>query len=205
MQVGSVVESDIVERRVAFTLVEVLVVIAIIGLLMSILVPSMSRARAAAKRAACASNLKQIGVVMRIYIGENRDRLPYASAMPSVSPLPLDTDDAISISDVFRKRLDGDIGIFKCPADPKNARRVAPNVDLSFFETERSSYEYRGRLLSGRTTDEVARFLTERTGRTVGENTIWVLRDYFNFHGKEGKPGARRYLYIDGHVGDFGN
>ena len=194
-----------VDRRNAFTLIELLVVIAIIGLLVSILLPSMNRARMASQRAACASNLKQIGVVMRIYIGENRDRLPYASAMPSVSPLPLDTDDAISISDVFKKRLDGGIDIFKCPADPNNARREPPNVDLSYFQTERSSYEYRGRLLGGRTTDEVARFLKQRTGRIIGENTIWVLRDYFNFHGQEGKPGARRYLYIDGHVGDFEN
>jgi prepilin-type N-terminal cleavage/methylation domain-containing protein len=194
-----------VNRRNAFTLVEILVVIAIIGLLVSILLPSMSRARAASKRAACASNLKQIGVVMRIYIGENRDRLPHASAMPSVSPLPLETDDPISISDVFAKRLDGNIEIFKCPSDPENARREPPNVDLSYFETERSSYEYRERLLGGRTTDEVARFLKERLGRIVAENTIWVLRDYFNFHGKEGMPGARRYLYIDGHVGDFEN
>jgi prepilin-type N-terminal cleavage/methylation domain-containing protein len=200
-----------VNRRNAFTLVEVLVVIAIIGLLVSILLPSMSRARAASKRVACASNLKQIGVVMRIYIGENRDRLPYASAMPSVSPLPLETDDAISISDVFKKRLGGGIEIFKCPADPEHARREPPNVDLSYFETERSSYEYRWRyrpgrhLLGGRTTDEVARILKQRTGRIVGENTIWVMQDYFNYHGKEGKPGARRYLYIDGHVGDFEN
>jgi prepilin-type N-terminal cleavage/methylation domain-containing protein len=202
---GSVVGSGIVDKRKAFTLIEVLVVIAIIGLLVSILIPSMSRARAASQRVACSSNLKQIGVVMRIYIGEHRDRMPHASSMPSISSLPLETDEAISISDVFAKRLGGDISIFKCPSDPGSARRTPPSMDLSYFETERSSYEYRGRMLGGRTTDEVARSLKERTGRVVGENTIWILRDYYNFHGKEGKQGARRYLYIDGHVGDYEN
>jgi hypothetical protein len=31
------------------------------------------------------------------------------------------------------------------------------------------------------------------------------MRDYNNFHGESGEPGARRYLYIDGHVADFEN
>ena len=42
-------------------------------------------------------------------------------------------------------------------------------------------------------------------GRTIPDNTVWIMRDYNNFHGEGGKPGARRYLYIDGHVTDFEN
>src|SRR4029079_12298701 len=60
-------------RRDAFTLVELLVVIAIIALLVSILLPTLSRARATALRIKCASGMRQIGLGMRMYAAENRD------------------------------------------------------------------------------------------------------------------------------------
>ncbi|MCM8529698.1 MAG: DUF1559 domain-containing protein, partial [Lentisphaeraceae bacterium] len=50
--------------------------IAILGLLMSILLPSLSNARRTAKRAVCASNLKQIGVGMEMYVSANRQYFP---------------------------------------------------------------------------------------------------------------------------------
>lgn len=64
-------------KKSGFTLIELLVVIAIIALLMGILMPALSRVREVAKRTICSSQLRQVGIAIPLYAGDNDNFMPY--------------------------------------------------------------------------------------------------------------------------------
>lgn len=194
-------------KRRGFTLIELMVVIAIIALLLAILLPALGSAKNSARRIACATNLKQIGIGMQRYLGRNNDRYPHASYMPSITEALTPDQNATYIADVLLEDVGGNPNVFKCPNDFPDSGRDAPNTGLSYFQSERISYEYRI-FLGGTSIQEVVNSMNNsnrrrRAGRTSSPQTIYVFRDYQNFHGEPEKPGARRYLYADGHVSDF--
>jgi prepilin-type N-terminal cleavage/methylation domain-containing protein/prepilin-type processing-associated H-X9-DG protein len=71
------------QGRRAFTLVELLVVIAIIALLAALLLPALARAKDAGRKAACISNLRQMGIAIHTYAQDNNGRIPYGPVAPA--------------------------------------------------------------------------------------------------------------------------
>ncbi|MHC5160500.1 MAG: type II secretion system protein, partial [Planctomycetota bacterium] len=90
-------------KEKAFTLIELLVVISIIALLLSILVPSLSKAKERAQFVLCGSRIKQLVLAEALYTGENDGRysngmitfsLPYNAAVPQITDRSMSGDDA---------------------------------------------------------------------------------------------------------------
>ena len=188
----------------AFTLVEMLVVIAVLGMLLALLLPQLSRAKTQAQNTACVSQLHQLGLAVRVFAEDNDSKLPIAERLPS---MPMYADRNLPrICDVLAASVGQAAGatngapVFKCPGDREG-----------FYEIEGSSYLWNA-ALNGRRIDAGQTLRVLGVGNTTNFVPIQVdtnltfasaatplLSDYDNFHPRSRKPG-KNTVFMDGHV-----
>ena len=118
----------------AFTLVELLIVIVIMAILAALLLPAISRAKDRAKQVSCCNNLKQLATAFSIYHGDFGDQFPAPGSKSQYGPQPEDWIWWQQDREVQRSAILGGIGKFKsdlftCPAD-NEAKSLQSKGDL---------------------------------------------------------------------------
>lgn len=191
-----------------FTLIEMLVVIAIISVLTALLIPALTKAKRNARNVACLSNLRQLGVATRMYADENEQRMPSAELLPSQPVEPGSPKPRISsvLAPLLGRTIGNtnSVGVFKCPADSSTR-----------FQTEGSSYEWNVELNARRIDETRSAALRivrvevingEEVVKEDGEKTLQfppettpLLLDYEENHPRPPKPG-KNVVFMDGHT-----
>ena len=173
--------------QTGFTLVELLVAIAIVGLLIAMLLPAVNAARESARRTQCQSNVRQIGLSMINYL-DLHEKFPDAAVMrfpdavdrerPDATIIHVLDDGRPPLTEFFAPFAENNEDIFRCPSDHKY-----------FDRGEKISYEYN---------TKIAEKTRLELTRHQPLSQVIVLFDFDNVHGPPGNEGSRNVLYADG-------
>lgn len=166
----------------AFTLLELLLTIAIIGCLVSLLLPTLSTVRQRADSAACVANLRQIGISAQLYAGEHDQTMPVIEPWPS-QPVYSSQDGAQSLGEALKAYGVTD-AVLRCRSDISG-----PN----YYAKEGSSYQWCP-MANGQNVNSVKMVWAGNVpGVTLAQ--LLVAFDYTNVHKK-----TSNVLFGDCHV-----
>ena len=178
--------------RAGFSLIELLAVIAIIAILAGITIPGVSRAREAARRSQCASNLRQIGLAVKSWLADHEN------AFPPVDPSK--ANQSGYIADYYRRYLGDNYDVFRCPAQLYDVRLLNAGAEFPSKPGQWTTYAFNPFFTyasnsSPRTA--LARDVTDPLTCVYVYDYPYELID-----GRDYRPhrGGINVLYVDGHA-----
>ena len=197
--------------RQGFTLIELLVVIAIIAILAAILFPAFAKARESARRASCASNLKQIGIAVTQYTQEYDEKYPASTMGYSIAgtgPFREATWDTV-IQPYIKSSQ-----VMVCPSDSVSNRITHPIYGANTTRSYTATWQVFGALdnnnepltLAAVPAPTMTVMITERNQQFVGNWTAYSYTDFLRGGTGLGPSIVFRHLettnmlYCDGHV-----